>query len=774
MSDRPHPPLESLFEHRGWVRAVARRLLRDEHAAEDLAQEAWVRVMRSPPDPERDPKPWLRRVLKNLAINRHRGETRRAKRETAQREERPQRSPVELVAEAEQHKRLVGLVLDLEEPFKTALVLRFYEGLGPQAISERLGIPVGTVHSRIARAMARLKQRLDDEEQGDRRKWIAAFLPLAGLKRAAPAAAAGATTTSLVGILLMTLTKPKVALLTVLLLGSLVGGGLWLAADSDGDGSTTTLVDDDTYRGPELSTRGTELTAKATAVDAPDAETSTPAQSSVALRGRVFDARHEPVKGAAVFVLPGAAPGVSRDEIRLPRFGLAMTDADGAFAMRIGEVREPRLIAWHSGYLPASVLLSEVQAEQPITLTLSDPRELKVRVQAPGGTWPVGLTVHVASAFPDAHSYSWDATRQYWWGDVEATEEELEATQVLRVATRMPLEVDVNEPKGWVAIPRHAGLKADATEHTIRLVRSAQLTVNMLDAATGAAPAAGKRMALVFERADDESMAVNRSQPVGKGSYVAKSGLAPGLHTLYLNVTGYEPYRAQVRIDHVGAHVEHTARLELRSGAKAAGRVVLRIVDGEKAPAALRRLADSRAKPGLAHSYQVLLRKQGEATWDSVIERELEDGTVSLRSDFTLAQTPGLEAGVYDLYVAKRDTGTAAFLQGVRVFADQDNEIDVRLVPGTLIRLGDLIELDVEHENIQFTSAATGVLPAVAWYPDGTWSVTEKEGVGYLLRVPVEPLVLGPFPSAEVEVTITPKAGKVQVKRVRGASEVQR
>ena len=89
MSDRSIPPLDSLLEHRSWVRAVARRLLRDEHAAEDLAQEAWLRVMRSPPDPERDPKPWLRRVLKNLASNRRRGEARRTKRETAW---RPMRS----------------------------------------------------------------------------------------------------------------------------------------------------------------------------------------------------------------------------------------------------------------------------------------------------------------------------------------------------------------------------------------------------------------------------------------------------------------------------------------------------------------------------------------------------------------------------------------------------------------------------------------------------------------------------------------------------------
>lgn len=260
MSNQSIPPLDRLLEHRGWVRAVARRLLRDEHAAEDLAQEVWARALRSPPDPDRDPRPWLRRVLKNLASNRFRGEGRRQRRETAWRDRRVQQTPAELVAEAEQHRRLVGQVLDLEEPFKTTLVLRFYDGLGPKEIAERLGIPVGTVHSRIARAVERLKQRLDGEEGGDRRAWIAAFLPLAGLERVAPAAAATATTTSLTGILLMTLTKPKFALLALLLLGSLAGGAFWLAADSPGaDQEAPSILDASNERAPALEGRGAAL-----------------------------------------------------------------------------------------------------------------------------------------------------------------------------------------------------------------------------------------------------------------------------------------------------------------------------------------------------------------------------------------------------------------------------------------------------------------------------------------------------------------------------------
>ncbi len=781
MSDRSIPPLDSLLEHRSWVRAVARRLLRDEHAAEDLAQEAWLRVMRSPPDPERDPKPWLRRVLKNLASNRRRGEARRTKRETAWRptpsqEGRAQRTPAELVAEAEQHRRLVGHVLDLEEPFKTALVLRFYEGLGPSEIAERLGIPVGTVHSRVARATERLKARLDEEEHGDRTRWIAALLPLAGFERYVPAATAGTVaTTSLAGVLLMTLTKPKVALLTVLLLGCLVGGGLWLASDSDGDAQRTSLVDVDTMRGPELNTRGKALTAKAEAPTALEADTPPPTTSGAALRGRVVDARGEPVPGAAVFVLPKDAPGVHRDEIRQPRFGLVTTGEDGAFETHLGTVKEPRLIAWHAEYLAGWTLLSEVDTSLPITLTLRDPRELRLHVDAPGGMWPERLHVSVATVSPGVLSYTWDETRQYWSDGVDPWEGELEPDQVMRVATGMPLQVDVREPDGWVAIPKSARLPADATKHTIKLVRSAQLTVRVVDASTGAAPQEDKELVFLIERNDDESLSSNMSLPVRDGMVEVRSGLAPGEHTLYVTVTGYESYKATIRIDDVGAQIAHTARIEKRAAADASGPVTLRVAEGPKAPEALRRLADSRTRVPVAINYQVLVRKQGESEWDTVVSDVQADGTIAIRSDHSLAKNPGLQAGVYDLYVAKRDTGTAALVKGVRIYADQENEIDVRLTPGTMVRMGDLLDLDTQHEDVRFAAKGVGTLPVLTWSRDGgTWSITNKEGVGYLLRVPVEPHVLGPFPVSEVEVTVTPKDGKPVVKRFRGASELQR
>ncbi len=70
------------------LRALARRLLADEHAVEDAVQETWVRTLDR--GPERDgagtderPRRWMETVLRNVVRDRHRRGARRAARESA-------------------------------------------------------------------------------------------------------------------------------------------------------------------------------------------------------------------------------------------------------------------------------------------------------------------------------------------------------------------------------------------------------------------------------------------------------------------------------------------------------------------------------------------------------------------------------------------------------------------------------------------------------------------------------------------------------------------
>lgn len=70
MASHPREHEAQLLAQSSWVVALARSLVRDAAAAEDLAQEAWVAAL------ERRPcvlRPWLARVVANLARRARRG-----------------------------------------------------------------------------------------------------------------------------------------------------------------------------------------------------------------------------------------------------------------------------------------------------------------------------------------------------------------------------------------------------------------------------------------------------------------------------------------------------------------------------------------------------------------------------------------------------------------------------------------------------------------------------------------------------------------------------
>ena len=85
------PDAEVVLAHLDWVRGLARSLVSDPNLADDAAQETWVAALRHPPSPERPPRTWLRRVVRNavLQIRRReavrRGLSRQAVRRTTQR-----------------------------------------------------------------------------------------------------------------------------------------------------------------------------------------------------------------------------------------------------------------------------------------------------------------------------------------------------------------------------------------------------------------------------------------------------------------------------------------------------------------------------------------------------------------------------------------------------------------------------------------------------------------------------------------------------------------
>jgi RNA polymerase sigma-70 factor (ECF subfamily) len=180
---------EHLLAHREWVRAVARSLAYDAATADDLEQETWLEALRAPPGDARNLRGWLGRVLRNRARKRARSGARRATHES--RAERSGTSPAtaDVVTEAEAQQRVVQAVLELDEPYRTTILLRFYEGLPPREIAVRMSVPPETVRTRVRRAGARLRESLGGEGFFG---WTAVVIPLIGVVESSATAATAA------------------------------------------------------------------------------------------------------------------------------------------------------------------------------------------------------------------------------------------------------------------------------------------------------------------------------------------------------------------------------------------------------------------------------------------------------------------------------------------------------------------------------------------------------------------------------------------------------
>lgn len=170
-----------LVRHAAFLRSLARGLLGDEHLAEDAVQDAYAAAIRA--RGVRDPRAWLVSVTKNLsrkAFGREEGR-KRAERISARRERLP--SARELAAQAEAQRRVARAVVELEEPYRAAVLLRYFHHRTPTEIARQSGEPLATVKTRLRRALQMLRARMDADHGGERAAWSVALLPLAGRGR---------------------------------------------------------------------------------------------------------------------------------------------------------------------------------------------------------------------------------------------------------------------------------------------------------------------------------------------------------------------------------------------------------------------------------------------------------------------------------------------------------------------------------------------------------------------------------------------------------------
>src|SRR5262245_2947139 len=124
--------LRLLLAQSAWIQRLARRMVTTGGEAEDLVQETWLAALERPRAEVRSIRGWLAGILANRARETRRSEVRRRAREQrtaldAGRASEP--SAAEAFEAASTGRDLASLVLELEEPFRTVVLLRYYEDL---------------------------------------------------------------------------------------------------------------------------------------------------------------------------------------------------------------------------------------------------------------------------------------------------------------------------------------------------------------------------------------------------------------------------------------------------------------------------------------------------------------------------------------------------------------------------------------------------------------------------------------------------------------------
>jgi RNA polymerase sigma factor (sigma-70 family) len=156
---------EIVARYQALAQRTAYVIVRDADAAQDVAQEAFVKAYRAlgrfrPGAPLR---PWLLRIVANEAINKAKAGSRHPALDLAAAESRaadPAASPEAQALAAERREMVLHAVNELKQEDRLVIAYRWFYDLSEVEMADVLGIPRGTVKSRLSRAMSRLREHL--------------------------------------------------------------------------------------------------------------------------------------------------------------------------------------------------------------------------------------------------------------------------------------------------------------------------------------------------------------------------------------------------------------------------------------------------------------------------------------------------------------------------------------------------------------------------------------------------------------------------------------
>jgi len=141
---------------------LALRILRDQALAEDAVQEAFLAIWRAAESYRRErakPSTWILTLVHRRAVDLVRREDRRRADNLVEEPEEDAALPVHEEAALRNRRAAVQTALrQLPDDQREALELAYYGGYTQSELAERLGVPLGTIKSRMFAGLARLRE----------------------------------------------------------------------------------------------------------------------------------------------------------------------------------------------------------------------------------------------------------------------------------------------------------------------------------------------------------------------------------------------------------------------------------------------------------------------------------------------------------------------------------------------------------------------------------------------------------------------------------------
>jgi RNA polymerase sigma-70 factor (ECF subfamily) len=601
---------EELLAHAGWLRALARSLVADPATADDLVQDTWVAALRHPPDRSRPLRPWLARVVQNLARNRRRGDVRRSEREAVERPDGEAISPDKIAAEVEAQRMLADAVLKLDEPLRTTVVLRYFRGMNASEIAAAQLVPAGTVRWRLMRAIELLRADLDGRYDGRRESWCVALAGLVPRKGTALATSTATLSSATTGVWIMS-TSTKIGIAAALAL--CLGVATWKLAGSEEP--RTLFMDDMGYviEEPRFSAP-IDAVAESSAREAlipgssplPESTAHLPALGPIhaqecCIVGRVLDTQGRPLANVVLAAIPTDVeePGLLDRFRRTNDPARAKTNAAGVFSLQVPSATPCAVVAEIQAFAPRAI--SPCFAGQVIEIVLTEGTRVNVRVVSRQTSTHGSIDTPIEGAFVQAWATAEGQPNSYWWGTASSN---AQGEAVLLGAPPGPIRIEARMLGFVPSDTRIESFGVGSMSCELALAVPSALEGVVLDRKT--------RLPI-----PNASVAVDGKTGIvadSSGRYrLAAFSAGTWTHSVGSSADGYAPSFTYVDFAESGVTKRHDFELEH------AQRVRGRVVEASGAPisgASVSYSAGIRTEPFLGETHRGVVESQGDGSFE--------------------------------------------------------------------------------------------------------------------------------------------------------------